>query len=120
MALSKHSLKRPRVGGGSISGLLPNVGPATFSGNLSPATFSRSLSITGALYAGSLETGHALLTPAIVVASSADLAIRNYGNAGGLSISNTAGAVTFADSLKLGGGRMFEHNNGSFRALLSA
>ena len=56
------------------------------------------------------------MTPAIVAPSSADLAIRNYGNAGGLSISNTTGAVSIADSLKLGGGRMFEHNNGSFRA----
>ena len=51
--------------------------------------------------------------------SSADLALRNYGNQGGLSISNATGAVTIAHSLKLGGGRMFEHNNGSYRALYS-
>ena len=49
--------------------------------------------------------------------SDADLAIRSYGNAGGLFISNTTGAVTIADSLKLGGGSIAEHNNGSFRVL---
>ncbi len=55
--------------GGNTSGPLRHVGPATFTGNLT---------VTNAFYAGSLETGHALLTPAIVAPSSADLAIRNY------------------------------------------
>ena len=55
----------------STSSLLPNVGPATFTGNLT---------VTNASYAGSLETGHALLTPRIVAPSTADLTLRNYGN----------------------------------------
>ena len=48
----------------SASSLLPNTGPATFTG---------ALSVTGALSAGSLETGHGLLTPRIVAPASGDL-----------------------------------------------
>ena len=69
-----------------------------------PATFAWNLVVTDAFFAGSLETGHALLTPLIVAPSGTDLAIRNYGNAGGLSVSNATGSVTVAHSLALGGG----------------
>ena len=52
----------------NASNLLPNVGPATFTGNLT---------VTDAFYAGSLETGHGLLTPKVIAPSNADLALRN-------------------------------------------
>ena len=92
----------------SASSLLPNTGPATFQGNLT---------VTDALYAGSLETGHALLTPRIVAPAPGDLAIRSYGNMGRLSTLNATGSVSIADRLLFGGGSLSEHNNGSFRVL---
>ena len=108
-ALDALSQAAPSGGTTDNSGLLPNTGPATFTGNLT---------VTGAFYAGSLETGHALLIPRIVSPSGTDLAIRNHGNAGGLSISNATENVSVANSLALGaGGFIREHDTGGFRVL---
>ena len=71
------------VGGINPSTFLPNTGPATLTGNLTS---------TGAFNAGSLETGHALLSPLVIAPSTADLALRNYSNHGGLSVSNATPA----------------------------
>ena len=63
--------------------------------------FTGNLTVTDAFYAGSLET---LLTPKVIAPSNADLALRNYGNIGGLSVSNLSGKVVVAIGLTLGGG----------------
>ena len=76
--------------------------------------------MTDAFAAGSLETGHALLTPKVIAPSSTDLALRNDGNQGGLSVSNQSGKVTIAIGLKLGGGGIEEINTGGVRALTLA
>ena len=76
--------------------------------------------MTDAFYAGSLETGHGLLTPIVIAPSNADLALRNYGNQGGLSMSNLSGKVAIAVGLTLGGGGIEEVNTGGVRALTLA
>ena len=58
---------------------------------------------------GSLETGHALLTPVLIAPINADLSLRNYSNQTALSVSNLR--------LTMGGGGMAEVNAGGVRAL---
>ena len=83
---------------------LPTVGPASFTGNLQVE---------------SLKITHVLLTPYLLAPTEyVDMNIRNYGNFGGLSISNATGAVHIAAELTVGTtGSIAEVTTGGVRAL---
>ena len=74
--------------------------------------------IAGTVRIRTLLINHALLSSLIVASSeNVDLAVRNWGNNGGFSVSNQDGKVVLATGLTLGGGGLAEVSTNSVRAL---
>ena len=60
--------------------------------------------ITGNVEIKSMRVQHVLLSPLLLApAENVELAIRNYWNGGGLSVSNANGRVSVASGITLGG-----------------
>ena len=76
------------------SALLPNTGPATFTGNLT---------VTNKVSAGAFETDYGILAPHVIAGANSDLTLYNYGGTIALQVSNVNAKVAIAVGLTLGG-----------------